>query len=383
MFPELKCNKNISTKIITDGKSLIKMEKYWNRELATADESPFLYSRMLSGILEANKRPGWNPLLIIFLANKKIIGIAPLKISNTKIVGIKPIKILRKIGSKQALTLEEEMYSDIIFKEKYRDISIDKMIKFLFNRLKCQSVSIIVYANSPNLKVLKEICLKKQLNFNEIPQMGEAILPIKKSWDIFKESLGKKFQKRIWKIKRKLEQQGHWEVCVERVTTNSIAKVLEVEKTSWKSKWRTQNQIPEEIGLKIILSGSKQLDSINRFFESEIWFLKLNGNPIAYQLVLSGKETSFFVKTSYNSKFRDCSPGIFIVNAAIKETFKRTRVKKISFITNLPFMQLWKPTCRKRKLVIIKRNSLLAKTANFASKNPLVKKIKFISNKSK
>ena len=97
-------------------------------------------------------------------------------------------------------------------------------------------------------------------------------------------------------------------------------------------------------------------------FESEVWFLEVNNLPIAYQIVLIYKGTAFFVKTSFNEKFRKFSPGKFLIDFVLQEFFRKANVNKIDFITNLAFVSAWKPLLEPRKKFIIGKSSKLLRT---------------------
>ena len=76
-------------------------------------------------------------------------------------------------------------------------------------------------------------------------------------------------------------------------------------------------------------------------FKRSVWFLELNGQAIAYSLVIQYKGTAYMAKTSYNNQYRHFYPGIYINNVAIRDLFNSGRISMIDFMTNLPFMKTW------------------------------------------
>ena len=53
----------------------------------------------------------------------------------------------------------------------------------------------------------------------------------------------------------------------------------------------------------------------------KVWFLELNGLPIAYVLVFKHNHVLFFEKTSYDQRFKPVSPGNFLFNELIESIF--------------------------------------------------------------
>ncbi len=130
------------------------------------------------------------------------------------------------------------------------------------------------------------------------------------------------------------------------------------------------------------MNASQPKGEVEPIYESEVWFLEVDGLAIAYRLVLVYKGTASFVKTSYNAQFKKFSPGKFLMNVAIRETFKKKiNVKKIDFITNLLVVQIWNPLCEHRTTVNIERNHLLSATLSFAYKNPIIRKFYSLTKK--
>jgi hypothetical protein len=106
-----------------------------------------------------------------------------------------------------------------------------------------------------------------------------------------------------------------------------------------------------------------------------VWFLELNDVPISYQLVLTHNKRSVFLKTSYDSRFKEFAPGVFLMNNIVERIFREETAEEIDFITNLPFTRIWKPLVRKRTTIKIERNPILSKIRRGLFENPIYYKL--------
>ncbi len=166
----------ISTKIITDFSYLLELESAWNRELVTSVENPFLYSRLFGGFMHFWDAKGWTPLVFTFWCNNRIVGMAPLKIRKSFYLNY-------------VCNLSDNVYSDFVFFDEYRESCMTRLIDVLFNRLNCRSAAITLQNDSPNLKTLEKVCQTKGRHFWKAPYAGRAIMPVKHDWDLFYNSL--------------------------------------------------------------------------------------------------------------------------------------------------------------------------------------------------
>ncbi len=358
----------ISIRVITKFNRLIEIENDWNRELKNSAENPFLYSRLLSEFMQFWEAAGWTSLVVIFLSDDKIIGMVPLR-------------ILKRFHLIYVSTLAHDIYSDFYLHDKYREICITQLIDFLFKHLKCHAITMTLQDSSSNLRVLTKICQKKGLYFWKTPFTGRAIIPVENDWDVFYRSLKVKVRKEFRRIKRKLDNLGSWQISCVGVDSNSIERILAVERMNWKTKLRAQNKVQEDRPLRIILRASQQKGEIEPIYEAKVWFLEVEGQAIAYLLVMLYKGTAIFVKTSYDARFKEISPGRFLMNATIREMYRKGNVKKIDFISDLPVVQIWKPLCENRTKVNIKRNIHLSTFLRFAGENPLISKFVELAKK--
>lgn len=336
---------SFSILVISDINHFVAMKKFWDNELNDHVNNPFLFNNMLVEHYKLSEKLGYRPFLVLFLAAGKIVGFAPLVIKS-------------RFGARQASNLHEYIHTDF-FEDYYREFCIDILIELLLERVKCNSVEFILEEGSINQRILKEICGKKGLSNWQVPAEGEAIIIVEGDLDSFQNSLTRNRRKNLKKIAKKIDTLGSWRICDAKLDSNSIAKIWEVEKHSWKKKLQGKEKAIKDWGLSLVLNSIYQTET--SIFDSKVWFLELENLPIAYQLVLKRKRTDYFIKTSFDSRFNHASPGIFLINHLIEQTFREKTADKIDFISNQPFVKSWKPTIKNRTKIIIQPNLSVSK----------------------
>ena len=69
----------ISTLVISDYDRFVEMQSYWDSQLKDYVENPLVSNCMLSELWKYTKYFGWDPFVLIFQSEKKMVGFAPLK----------------------------------------------------------------------------------------------------------------------------------------------------------------------------------------------------------------------------------------------------------------------------------------------------------------
>jgi hypothetical protein len=356
---------NTSILIISKYDRFVEIKEFWDIKIREQVQNPHLYSCMLSELWKVAKTLGEKPLLIIFLLRNKIIGFAPLKIKST-------------FGFRKVSNLYKYIYPEV-FENKYRKFCMDKMIDLLFNRFNCKSAEITFEEKSSNKKALENSCLRKGLYFKNCPMENsidnKAIIPIKTNLDDFQKALGKNARSNLKKTVNKLGRLGSWQVHKEELHNSSIKKIYDIEKHSWKNNLTGKNKLIKDQGLACTIRGITKNNETNSFFKSKAWFLEINGIPASYQLVLKHKKIAYFIKTSFDSRFKQASPGKFLMKCVIDQLFQEQTTEEIDFITNIPLVNIWKPVVKKRVTVKIEQNQLLSRIQNIIFENPINSKV--------
>jgi len=301
--------------------------------------------------MEFYRSRGWAPLVLVILADNMIVGIAPL-ITKRKF----GVRFVRFVG-------RSWFPPDFIVEDQYREICLSHALDFLFRTLRCQFVELILPAESPNLRVLKHLCIHKAktIDFCTKPAIGHCIIPIDRTWDEFKASRGRNFRRKFKKIERHLDQAGSWRIIYvenENKESDVFQRILDVERMSWKEAWRSKIGMEIDPDLLMIWKGAQYTTKTEPKFNWSIGFLELNGQTLAYSLFLQYKGVAFDVKTSYDARYKRFYPGVYVNNATIRELFNKRQVRNIDFLTDLPFHRIWTSICLPRVKVMMSQKGV-------------------------
>jgi hypothetical protein len=340
----------VTINVISDSSKLLEMEGAWNKFIKNCSENPFLLSGFIKQFMEFNCSKGWVPLVLVITAENKIVGISPLKMK-------------KKLGIKIVEFLPNSLLSpDFIINNKYREICIANILEFLFRTLKCQFINLTLPANSHNLRIIEQKCKDSKIHFCTKPEMGCRIIPVERTWSEFESFRGSNFRRKFKKIERNLDRVGSWRIaCVEggKEEPSVIGKILDIERMSWKEGHRIQRRVKMDRDLMMIWNASQYTAKTEPNFAWSVWFLELNDRRLAYILTSQYKDVAYFVKTSYDERYRRFYPGIYVMNAAIREFFNRRQIRKIDFLSDLSFHETWTPLCLPRLRIIMSRNRVL------------------------
>jgi hypothetical protein len=320
---------------------LLKIEDSWNEFIRDHVRNPFFLSGFFKEFMSLSQNSNWAPAVLIFSVSGRIVGIAPLA-TKTKL-GVRMGKFL----------LSSNLFPDFVLDDKYQELCFDKTFDYMFSTLHCKVVFLTVSAKS-SFEKLKQLGSKKRLALVATPAGGHRILPIRSTWAEFEASRGRNFRHKFKEIERNLDRFGSWRIsCIENGKEEFVVKkIFDIEKMSWKEELRVRTG-KKDRDLLIFLEGSQHMVEIEPGFKWDVWFLELNNQAIAYSLFIEYKGVSYCVKTSYDRRYKRLYPGIYVINAAICEFFNKRQIRKIDFLTDLPFQGTWTSLCSPRVRIMM------------------------------
>jgi len=350
----------VSVNVIPEFSELLKIEVAWNESINKYGKNPFFLTGFVKQSMESYRSKGWTPLPLVISANDIIGGIVPLM--TRKRFGVRTVKFLSR----------NWLSPDLILDDQYRQTYASYILDFLFKTLRCQFVDLTLPVESPNLQILKQMCEAKRIYFWVNPYMGHCIIQIQHTWDEFEKQRGYNFRRRFKRLERKLSQAGLWRtICIGKRNNGSdiIERILDVERKSWKQAWRARREIEMDQDLLMVWRASQYTARTVPNFVWKVWFLELNGQTLAYTLVLQYKDTAYIVKTSFDDGYRKFQPSIYINNVAIRELFKERQVKNIDWLTDLHFHRNWTNISIPRVNVMMSRSSVIRTMIKFVLPN--------------
>jgi hypothetical protein len=232
---------------------------------------------------------------------------------------------------------------------------METMIRLVLGRLNAKSVVLDLNSDSPNLPALRSLCKLDGIPFFEHSHqfMDHGVISVDRSWDDYARSCGTGFAKELRAMRNRLDREGKWKVTVvanyDECSEEALhEKILAIEKLSWKEAHRRLTGQTDDESLRWLLMSSSSTKDKSKVLGRKVWFLELDGRPVAYSMVFQYKGVAYIMKMSFVEEYRRFGLGKFVNYVAIKDLFDKKEVQKIDFMTYLPMMRFWRSSCKKR-----------------------------------
>jgi len=329
--------------------------------------TPFYFGGFAESYMDASRHVGWTPQLIVGKVDGRLAGVAALQTRGL-------------FGGRTASSIFPRNYgTDFVVDPEYRELFIHNALRFLFEKLRCQYLDLIMPSESPNLELLRQTSGSLGLHFMKAPLGREfrehSVIEVTGSWDEFKSARGRKFVQRYREIERLLSKAGNW--STERMLLDgpeAVQMIETIEGNSWKDAWRKERGLTSDPNLPAFFAYWQLRSSVGGYLP-ELYLLKLNGQPIAYNIVMKLNGVAVLCKTSFDRRYAKASPGEYVQNAAIKDLFESGKIFKIDFLTALEYLHRWTSLHYTRERAIVSRTvpllSVMVK---------ILKKSKFVRN---
>lgn len=170
--------------------------------------------------------------------------------------------------------------------------------------------------------------------------MRTPFVPLDGGFGSVQERLDGRFRQNLRRRRRKLEQRGAVEV--ERVDggrdlEHYLEEGFELERAGWKGRdWTAIACDPLTRGFYAEVARNEAMAG-----RLALYFLRLDGRPIAFQYGLCDGTTYWLPKTAYDEDLRDCSPGQLLTEAVLQECAARG-VRELDFLgPGMPWKHDW------------------------------------------
>jgi CelD/BcsL family acetyltransferase involved in cellulose biosynthesis len=191
--------------------------------------------------------------------------------------------------------------------------------------------------------------------------MRSPYIPLPPSIEELERALSAKFRSNLRRRRRKLEALGG--VSVERVegaleVERKLEEGLLLEQAGWKGQSGTAiGQDPRARGFYSELARSAAHGGYLSLF-----FLRLEGQPVAFQYALSSRERYFLLKPSYLERLGDCSPGQLLVEEVLRDCIGRGMTEFDFLGPNMVWKQDWTKHERRHTWLLVFRDSAWGRT---------------------
>jgi len=341
---------NVHIRTIKDADEISRIQDSWDSLASRCSRNPFLLTDLVRPFIPLDKANGWNPLIVTISDEKRLLGVVPLTVK--RVYGLKLARFIVKPSHSP----------DFIICSKDRNSYASLSIDYIFNHLGCQILSLGFEGKSQDSRSLMHDFKALGIHYSSGSQMGHRVLPITLTWEEFERLKGGKFRRKFRKIERNLDNLGAWKIIHmvgSEVGQEILDKILEVERESWKETWRAKKGSDIDDVLMAIWSGLKGVTKTRSDLEWGVYFLEVEGHPIAYSLVICYAGVAYITKTSYKAQYRRFYPGIYINHAAIRNLWNTRTYRLIDFLTDLQFMETWTDIVVERCVFVMSKNPFL------------------------
>jgi len=303
---------SFSLQIIDNFSEFLKLKDEWNNLLSNSGNSNvFLTHEWFSCWWKAYG--GDKSLFVVLVRENKVLkGIAPLMKTVEKHRGLRTVKI-------KFIENENSFRCDFII-DGNREEVLGEIIEHLYGAKHSWDMIQLnnFAADSPNYKPFSFILNNRKSAYGIKKGLSSPYLNIDSGWEEYISGITKRVRQNMRNKYRRLEKKCDF--SVERVTDyeKSVNDVFKISAASWKSS----------IG-KAITQSEKD----KRFFTEltktmaekgllDIWLLKIEGMPAAYEYHLRHGGTVFSMKADYDEGYKSLSAGAVLNSAVLRERHK-------------------------------------------------------------
>lgn len=289
----------------------IQYAKAWKNLLQSADINPSLLPDWVECAADA---AGVIEVLRVFVAtdNEEVVGIIPYYICIKPMMGL-PVKMLEFAGN--IISYHQE----IIARNRHKEL----LASFLRHPA-VQGWDVMCLSNvqtgSVTQQTVAELATQWGLTLIVYPGESSPYMMINGSWEEYIAKKSKKFRYKIRKREKDLFASSEAAICWFESPQESIkllADVLKIEAASWKV-----NADMDITGRPIELRYHERL--LPMMGRESLLFaniLYIQGEPAAYNLCYRWNQRLGQIKTSFDDKFRELSPGALVLESALRRAF--------------------------------------------------------------
>jgi CelD/BcsL family acetyltransferase involved in cellulose biosynthesis len=313
----------IRADIVDTPEKVIELKKVWKDIFISSSHEPSTSYEWTNALLLNHVRENDKFRLIIFRDNRDILGFIPLIITEESNYGL-------KLSTVFPIAEQYNTHSDFLLR-KYSDDVTRAFLNRLFNlgvRWDIFRIKRFLEQN-PILSSFERILSEIKLPYEIREEEPSFFLKLDKTYDLYLNKRTGKFRNYLKRIERKIGEAGQYYFCQVEINGNihdAYTQLLLIEKNSWKhihgtaiSSIRRQKEFYEKLCTGFHKTGLLHLE-----------FMYFNDNPIAYNLGVIKDNIYFYLKTSFDERYRKHSPSTLLRAHLIKKLIK-DKIKILDF----------------------------------------------------
>lgn len=199
---------------------------------------------------------------------------------------------------------------------------IDAVLSHFEATRRSVKLAMLVSNSSPTYSVLPEIAASHRLSAYVRPESLSPGIQIDGKWESFFLSKSRHFRRRIRKKEKAIEKAGQVSIRI-RTRPVDVERTLEaiftVERHSWKAK-RAQFISGDPTLVKFYTELARRAAELGWL---RVHLLFFDSKPVAFIFGLVHDNKYYALKTSYDERYSQLSPGVVLVSHAIRDAFSQ------------------------------------------------------------
>ena len=313
----------IETEIISNVTSLDFWKDDWEALFAQGEQEPSVSYEWTSALLRNHIRPGDRVYLLIFSMDNRKIGFLPLIASQSRFLG-------QNLISLSPLSERYDTHTDILFHGEFQDC-----LAALLQTLRSTAIRWDIFRmgrlleHQPLLENL-ETQLQSNKYLRRIQYEPPSFyLTLPESMNSYLARRSGKFRNYLRRAEKKIGALGvvHFDVIANQVNLEfAYEQMLTIERNSWKHEHGTAiSAISHQTAFYHALClGAAAVARLH------LSFLYLDDQPVAYNLGYLHNRRYYYLKTSYDEKYRAVGVATF-ARARLIETLIGQGVQSLDF----------------------------------------------------
>lgn len=297
--------------VVDKFEEFLKLESVWNVLLYQTDaDFPFLTFEWLSCWWKSFGNAG-KLLILLVQDEQETIGLAPLMFTSLRMRGIllKAVTFIANYHSNRTA---------FILKNKHEEI-ISAIFEFLKSNYKFDLIYLeMIEENTNTVNALNKVLDKEKYKFVVKSSCNSPYIVIKQGWDDYYKERLKKLRDDIRYGTNLLKKNHKFEF--KKFIGNDqkvFSDILKVSQNTWQFKNNTA--IASHACTVQFYRDLAEVCARKEWLN--LYMLKINNEPAAFEFILNYKKKAYLLKTGFNERFRRFSPGILLLANSIKDSF--------------------------------------------------------------
>jgi CelD/BcsL family acetyltransferase involved in cellulose biosynthesis len=299
---------------IHDFESFLQLQSAWDELCERSGTTSFFLSHAWFRCCWSTAPPDVRPFLLIVRDRGELVGIAPLMVQRTN-WRVFPLRVVSLLQN------QDTPFTDFVLAREHGDRGLSAILGHLRTMRGWHLLSLpkIECGSSTDSALQDHLRESRHLR---LPASRSPVLAFDCDWRTFWNRQSQRFKKTVRNIVNRVERLGS--VSVDELSRrSSAAECFDVFRAvaarSWKADLAVSVTRNAKIGaffsaLTTVLQASEQL---------RLWVLRVDGRPVATEYHIRDADTTYALRSDFDERLRDASPGAYLNYQIIRTYFER------------------------------------------------------------